>query len=146
VLKEPSHGRISIAVTSSEQCLLTSDGRETHRFKLRHGSGVKLGSGSCSSQLCRKAPRRRKLTWGSIHVQILFSGLTSFAEILVEIQVFRYIYRNVCDIRSDCWLTNASPTHLRRHPVDQLEFPHMQYEKIRVRFELGRPVCKLSLE
>lgn len=108
MLKEPSHGRISIAITSSEQCLLTSDGRETHSFKLRHGSGVELGSGSCSSQLCRKALRPKKLTRVSIHVQVLFSGLTAPSEILVEVQVFRYIYRNICDIRSDRWV----PDHI----------------------------------
>ena len=47
MLKQPGHGGIRVGITSSQQSLLTSDSRETHSFKLRHGRNIELGSGGC---------------------------------------------------------------------------------------------------
>jgi hypothetical protein len=81
VLKQPGHGHLGVIPAGRQKGFLTTDCRETHRFKLRHGDSVELWSSRGG---------------GGLHVELFLAGLSAFAGISIKSQLIGYFDRDFC--------------------------------------------------
>jgi len=72
--------------------------------------------------------RARRLTRSSIEIEILFSCLSTFTEVFVEIEHIGHSDGDILESALDLKPDSAERTKLGRHPVDKLELSHMKYK------------------
>jgi hypothetical protein len=68
------------------------------------------------------------LTRSSIEIEILFSRLSAFTEVFVEIEHVGNSDGDILGSASRLKTGKAENTKLGRHPIDKLELSHMKYQ------------------